>query len=289
MGFEMDFLKLLEGLRTEQLIKLFELITMLGEEIILIFLIIILYFAYDKSMALRVFFVTIASNSVNGVVKNLVRRPRPFAVGDITPARVQTATGYSFPSGHTQTIATWSTTFAMKYKKWWVMVLAGLGIILVGFSRMFLGVHYPTDVIVGAILGIGISVLLNILYDKFQDKRKLYLIVFGILLPFAVYFLIVGDPMSKDFFKLYGMMAGLILAVGIEEKYAPLQYDVAIWKKIVRVVIGLAVAFAIKEGLKVFDVFGIERVTLLWSAFRYMSLVFGVCGLYPLLYKRLKI
>lgn len=286
---ELLFLQFLESFRTDFLIKLFECITMLGEETILILLIAVMYYAFDKRLALRIGYITITSMCVNGVVKNIVKRPRPFASGAVNPARAHTATGYSFPSGHTQTIATWSTAFAMYFKKAWVRVPAGIGIVAVAFSRLFLGVHYPSDVIVGAALGIGIAIGLSVVYEKTTDTRRLYGITALLMLPFAVFFVVWADPLYDDFFKLYGMLAGLYLANGLEEKYAPITYDAAVWKKVLRIVLGIGVVLAVKEGFKVVDIFGILRVSLLLDAIRYMLVVimgFGVC---PILFKKMNL
>lgn len=286
---EIQFLQFLENLRTDFLVKLFEGITMLGEETILILMIAVLYFAYDKHLAQRIGYITITSMCVNNIVKNLVKRPRPFASGAVNPARAHTATGYSFPSGHTQTIATWSSAFAMYFKKAWVSVLAGIAIVAVAFSRLFLGVHYPSDVIVGAALGVTISIGLSIVYAKATDIHKLYRNTCLVMLPFAIWFLITADPLYDDFFKLYGMLIGLHFATIIEEKYAPLTYDAAWWKKALRVVIGIAAVLIIKEGVKLLDVFGILRISLVLDAFRYMLLVIVGFGLCPILFKKMKI
>lgn len=283
---EIQFLQFLESLRTDFSVKLFEGITMLGEETILIFMIAVLYFAYDKRLALRIGYITITSMCVNNTVKNLVKRPRPFASGEVTPARAHTATGYSFPSGHTQTIASWGSAFAMYFKKAWVSVLAGVGIVAVAFSRLFLGVHYPSDVIVGAVLGVAIAVGLSIVYDRTKNIHKLYGITALVMLPFAIWFMITADPLYDDFFKLYGMLTGLFFAAGLEEKYAPIEYDVAVWKKVLRIVIGVAVVLAVKEGFKLVDVFGILHVSLLLDAIRYMLVVIVGFGLCPILFKK---
>ena len=133
-AFDLEFLRWLEGMRTGLLNGLFEGITMLGEETLIILLVVALWFAVDKKLAQQVFFVTVASLGVNGVVKNFAQIPRPFTKG-ISCVRVDTATGYSFPSGHTQGFATWSSFFAFKFKKLWLSILVGILVVLVGWLR----------------------------------------------------------------------------------------------------------------------------------------------------------
>ena len=124
-AFELEFLKWLEGLRTSFLNVFFEGITLLGEETLIILLVVALWFAVDKKLAQQVFFVTATSLSLNGIIKNFAQVPRPFTKG-ISCVRPDTATGYAFPSGHTQGFATWSSFFAAKFKKAWFSILVGV-------------------------------------------------------------------------------------------------------------------------------------------------------------------
>ncbi len=286
-AFELQFLKWLESIRTGFLTALFEGITILGEETLVILLVVALWFAVDSRLARKVFFVTICSTGLNGVVKNIAQVPRPFDKG-ITPVREDTATGFSFPSGHTQNFATWSTLSAIKFRKKWLTVLVGVLIALVAFSRLYLGVHYPSDVIVGLSLGVGMAFLGNYLFEHVKDEKKLYLCVLAIFIPFVVYFLIVANERFADFFKVFGMMGGLTFIAFIQAKTAPISYDVVWWKKLLRIVIGVALAFALKEGLKLLKMNNLY-VDLMLDAIRYFVVVFAVGFLCPLLFKKVKL
>ena len=286
-AFELQFLKWLESVRTGFLTALFEGITILGEETLIILFVVALWFAVDSKLAQKVFFITICSTGLNGVVKNIAQVPRPFDKG-IMPVRKETATGFSFPSGHTQSFATWSTFFAMHFKKKWLTTLVAIFIPLVAFSRLYLGVHYPSDVIVGIALGVGVAFLGDYLFENTKDVKKLYVIVLLLFVPFIVYFLIVANERFADFFKIFGMMGGLTLIAFLQEKCEPLSYDVAWWKKLIRIVIGVAIAFAFKEGLKVLKMGGLH-VDLILDALRYFAVVFAVGFLCPLLFKKIKI
>ena len=286
-AFELQFLKWLESIRTGFLTALFEGITILGEETLIILLVVALWFAVDGKLAQKVFFVTICSTGLNGVVKNIAQVPRPFDKG-ITPVRQETATGYSFPSGHTQNFATVSTFFAIKFKKQWFTILVSILIAMVAFSRLYLGVHYPSDVIVGVVFGVGMAFLGNYLFDHTKDVKKLYVAVLLVFVPFIVYFLIVAHERFADFFKVFGMMGGLTLIGFLDEKTKPLSYDVPWWKKLIRIVIGVAVAFALKEGLKALKMGGLH-VELLVDIVRYFAVVLAVGYLCPLFFKKIKL
>lgn len=288
-GFEMDILKFLEGMRNDFLNTLFEFITVFGEETLLVFLIVTLWFAFDKKFAQKLLFITMASMSVNGVIKNIAQVPRPFASGEVTCVRPETATGYSFPSGHTQNFTTWTSLTAMQLKKKWFTVLVTILILLVAFSRVYLGAHYPSDVAVSVVIGTAFGTIGSIVYDKTENKQKLYIGMTLILTPFAVLFMFDAEPLFEDFYKFYGMVAGIGVAVSFEEKYAPIGYDVSKWKKVLRIVIGIVVAFAVKEGVKVFKVSDIVQLSFVIDAVRYFLLVFAVMGLCPVLFKKCRI
>jgi membrane-associated phospholipid phosphatase len=287
-AFELGFLKWLEGLRTNFLNAVFEGITILGEETLIILLVVALWFAVDKKLAQQVFFVTATSLSVNGIIKNFAKVPRPFTKG-ISCVRVDTATGYAFPSGHTQGFATWSSFFAVKYKKTWFRILIGALIAAVGISRLYLGAHYPSDVVVGIALGVGISVLANYLFENVEDVKKLYLGTFHLLTPFIIYFLCVADPLFADLFKTFGMVGGMVAISFLEEKTEPLSYDVAWWKKLIRIVIGVVLAVALKEVVKLANVFDVMQISLLIDAARYFIVVMAVGYVCPLLFKKIKL
>lgn len=289
IGNEIEILKYLQNIRTETLNNIFEYVTMLGEETLMVILIAVLYFALNKKFAQKLFYICVTSLSINGIVKNFVKLARPFSKGEVTCVRPDTATGYSFPSGHTQTFSTVGTALAAKIKKVWVTILIGVLICLVAFSRIYLGAHYLSDVIVGAILGITLALAIGKLYDKFENKTKLYKYTALAFTPFAIYFLITADLLYADFFKVYGMLVGLVFAVGIEEKFAPLEYDVSWWKKVIRVILGIVIAYAVKEGLKIINVFEITQISLILDVFRYAMLIIVAFGIYPILIKKLKI
>lgn len=287
-AFELEFLKWLEGLRTDFLNAFFEGVTLLGEETLIILLVVALWFAVDKKLAQQVFFITATSLSVNGIIKNFAQVPRPFTKG-ISCVRPETATGYSFPSGHTQGFATWSSFFAAKFKKVWLRLLVGVLIAAVALSRLYLGAHYPSDVIVAVMLGVGLSVFGNYLFEKVKDVKKLYLATFLILTPFIVYFLFTADPLFADLFKTFGMVGGMVAVSFLDEKTAPLSYDVAWWKKLTRIVIGVVLAVALKEVIKLVNVFEIMQISLLIDAVRYFIVVIAVGYLCPLLFKKIKL
>lgn len=111
----------------------------------------------DKQMRQNALYVA-SSSAVNVLVtmlmKKVVKRQRPF-LANVKISAVYQPSHYSFPSGHTSTAFTTATALSQSYPKWYVVVPSYLWAGSVGFSRLYLGVHYPTDVAAGAILGTG--------------------------------------------------------------------------------------------------------------------------------------
>jgi membrane-associated phospholipid phosphatase len=99
---------------------------------------------------------------LNLAIKQLSRRPRPFLTYQRL-APVYRPGEYSFPSGHTSSVFSAMTSLSRAYPKWYVIAPSLLWATGVGYSRMYLGVHYPTDVTVGAILGTGTAFAMGFL------------------------------------------------------------------------------------------------------------------------------
>lgn len=288
LEFELNFLELLEKTRSVFLNNFFEIITMPGEETLIVILLAILYFMYDKEAAKRIFYITVTSLSVNNIIKNFFKVPRPFSTGKITCVRPETATGYSFPSGHTQNTATWTSAFAIKYKKRWMIAGSIVLTLAVGFSRLYLGAHYPSDVIAGIILGLTISFFGSVIYDRIKNKNMLYVSTVLIMTPFAVYFLFGADPLYEDFYKIYGLLAGLAISSPFEEKYVSFDYAISKPKKILRVIISVVIALITKEISKGFLPTQTLSIELIGEAVRYFLLVFIVFGILPFFFKKFK-
>lgn len=284
---EINILCYLEQLRSPFWNHFWEGVTFLGEDIVLIVLVALFYFIFNRALAYRLCFLTLSSLALNGIVKNLVQFPRPFSTGKITPLRPQTATGFSFPSGHTQNFATFTTVFAAYYQKKWLWLATIFGSCLMGFSRLFLGVHYPSDVLMGILLGIGIAYFGNRLLDRISDESKLYLWTLLALSPFFLYFLCTPDPFYADFFKCYGLFWGFYLSKKIEEKYGNFSENVPIWKKICRTAVGILLALLIKTGIKNLFLPTALTLSLLWDSVRYFVLMMAVFGMYPVILKKL--
>ena len=107
--------------------------------------------------------------------KSLIKRPRPYTnYPDIVP--YEQMESYSFPSGHSSLAFTTATALTLKYPKWYIIVPSYFWACSVGYSRMNFGVHYPSDVLAGAVLGAGsayVTYKVNEWYWKKYENKKL--------------------------------------------------------------------------------------------------------------------
>lgn len=305
---ELSFLHTLRDASNSFLDFLFEAITFLGEQYVYIVIIILVYFSIDKRKAENIVYAIFTSALVNGVVKLFVRRPRPFSpehANPVTPAREETATGYSFPSGHTQNSAVTYTSVALQFRKRWMYIAATILVVAIGFSRLWLGVHYPTDVLVGGILGVGVAFFASFLTSKFTKTFKSKMILFSstalVFLPFTIYFYVkyklglasVGEDELYVYYKLnrdiiisYGLLLGALIAFVIEYKFVNFENTTNLRLRILRPLFALVFALGTYFGLNlIFKAINPYCVEL--DFLRYLLVPLVGIGLYPLITKNL--
>ncbi len=160
LRFDTDLLLFIqEYIRNPILTPVFRFITALGDRamIWIIFSVVLLMFRKTRKTGVMALFALIFSALiVNLTLKNLVARPRPFEVIDGLWVLIKKPKGYSFPSGHTSSaFSAAAVYYKCLDKKYGIPAI--LLACLIGFSRLYLGVHYPSDVIAGAIIGLTIA------------------------------------------------------------------------------------------------------------------------------------
>ena len=167
----MDILYALEGLRTPFLNAVFSVLTYLGDQTVCIAAVLLLLWCFDKQKGYCLFLIATTGTAVNQLLKAFFLIPRPWvkdpAFTIVESARAA-ATGYSFPSGHTQNVTAEFSAIALWAKRRWVTWLCAIIILLTGFSRMYLGVHTPLDVGVSLVVGLLTSLVCIRLFDRLR-------------------------------------------------------------------------------------------------------------------------
>jgi membrane-associated phospholipid phosphatase len=136
-------------------------ITFLGSEEFFILVMPILYWCVDAAAGFRIGVILLLSGHINGVLKVVFHSPRPFWYSQEIKT-LSTETSFGMPSGHSMNTASIWGLAAYLFKKRWFVILSGIVIFLVGFSRLVLGMHFIRDVISGWIFGL----LLLIIFIK---------------------------------------------------------------------------------------------------------------------------
>lgn len=290
----MEFLYLLEGVRTPFLDTVFSLITHLGSEIVFMALAVVMYWCVNKSQGLYLLSVGCLGTTVNQFLKLACRVPRPWVRDPdftiVESARAD-ATGYSFPSGHTQNVIGTFGCLAMDAKRRRVQILFVALAVLTSFSRMYLGVHTPSDVLVSAAIAVAMVLLMHPLFRGLEEhpQRGLWILLglFAVNVLFVIYanlwkFPADVDPDNldhgvKNAAKLMGALLGMAVGYWIDMKWIRFKPQATFVGQICKCVLGLAIVLAIKEGLK--PVLGSGSIS---SAVRYGLVTLFAAGIWPL-------
>lgn len=292
MGFEQTLIKWLQRFSVGFTDGLNLCFTLLGDEMFFIAVAVVLYWCIDKRFAYKFMNVYLFSVAVNEGLKTIVKRARPYTKEGIRSIGKETG-GYSFPSGHSQSIANISVQINARYypEKKLRRIFLPLGIVLsllVAFSRMFLGQHYLSDVIVGLALGGALAVLFGYLFDLLGDKEEWIMIVAAPLCLIAAVVLAalqVGGV--SEVMTVLGAYTAITAGYFAEKKF--IGYNVksdAWWKYLLKAALGLASTFALKELLKLcFD----PEQYLLYNYLRYFIVGLWASLACPVIFKYCKL
>ena len=209
----LDFIIMIQQIDTPMLDSFFRAITSLGDELFYLLLFPFLLWCVDFYLGIRVGIIFLLSVYVNSGLKEIFQQPRPF---EILPEiqKVQ-ASGYGFPSGHAQSsLVVWGS-IACWEKQTWLRTISVLLILLIGFSRIYLGVHFPTDILGGwlsggLILGLSYFIFLKIKLG-FIQKNMILKIVGITLFPIILLQFQSSPDIISSAAALTGVGYGLLL------------------------------------------------------------------------------
>lgn len=297
----MELLYTLENIRTPLLDTVMGLVTNLGGEAVFIAAAIIVFWCLSKSCGYYMMTVGFAGTIINQFLKLWFRIPRPWVKDPgftiVESARAE-ATGYSFPSGHTQNAFAVFGAPAIYFKSTALRIVLVLLIALTAFSRMYVGVHTPLDVGVSLIVG---TVLVFVIYPFFRDMdrspKKVY-IIFGIFIVMAAAFVVFVELYDfpadidtdnyasglKNAYMILFCAVGLLLTFYVDTKYVRFPTQAVWWAQIIKVVAGLGILLAIKAVLKapLLALFGGHSVA---HGVRYFIVILFAGILWPMTFK----
>lgn len=262
----MELLYLLERIRLPALNEIMLIVTHLGAEIAFLVLAMILVWCVDKRTGYYVMAVGFLGTITNQFMKLWFRIPRPWVYDEsftIVEQAREGASGYSFPSGHTQSAVGTFGALAYTTKRKVIRVVSVVIAILVPISRMYLGVHTPLDVSVAAAIALA---LVFVLKPVVLGKNKWVFPCFlGIMVVVACAYLCFvelypfpadTDPHNlesglKNAYTLLGAILGLIMVYILDETWLHFPTKAVWWAQVLKVTIGLALVLVVKTCLRI--------------------------------------
>ena len=297
----MDILYALEKIRTPFWNGVMSAVTQLGGEVIFIVAAVVVFWCVSKWEGYYLMTIAFCGTVLNQFLKLICRVPRPWVRDPnftiVESARAE-ATGYSFPSGHTQNaIGLFGGMARWGGRRWVRLGLTTLALVI-AFSRMYLGVHTPADVGVSLVLAAALVLGLYPLMRRAQEKPRYMGYVLAAMLvvsgAFVVFVETCGFPADMDAenlasgignaWKMLGAVAGMTLAWLLDRRYIHFETQGVWWVQVIKVAVGMALLLAIKSGLKapLLALLGHEGLA---GGVRYFLLVLVAGAVWPLVFR----
>lgn len=268
--------------------RFFIIITTVGNPEYYMIVFPLLYWCINKKQAFRFTLFFLITSYVNTVTKGLTNFARP-ASDEVRVLYAESTYGSSsFPSGHTQGAASFWGYLAHQIKNKYFTVFAIILVLLVGLSRIYLGVHFPIDIVAGLAFAVVILVLYNILYEKINEKLKGMSfglkLVLSVILPLFLLF-----PPGHDKGMLVGFAIGLMVGYQLEGRYLDFSTKASIPKQIIKFAIGIIGLFGLRVILKqLFAAVGLNDLTQQGTdALRYLIIGLWASYLAPMIFVKL--
>lgn len=225
--------------------------TLLGEEEFFMLMLPLLYWCSDRRTGARLGFIFLFSAWVNAVAKVIAGQPRPFEY-DPRVLRIFAATGGGLPSGHTQSAVVVWGYLAAQFRRRWLWIVAAVFMVFIPLSRLYLGVHFPTDLLGGYVLG----ATLLLLYLWQEPRAEAWLArrglawQLGLALLVPALMAVVYPTVDESAVATMATLAGLGVGMTLERRWVGFEVAGSWSQRVLRFVLGAATIMALRFGLK---------------------------------------
>jgi undecaprenyl-diphosphatase len=294
----MQLLYFFESIRNPVCDAIMSAVTFCGGEVVFMAVAILVFWCISKRDGYFLLTTCFIGTVINQFLKLMFRIPRPWVQDPdftiVESARAE-ATGYSFPSGHTQNVVGTFGGIARMTKRIWLRVVCIVIVVLTAISRMYLGVHTLLDVGVALVTGVVLVLVLYPLFCRAAEKPSSMYWILGSMGVIAVAYTLFTelyawpsdiDPENlasgiKNGYTMIGCVAGMAIAYWMDERFLHFDVKAPLWAQVLKLVLGLTVVVALRAVLKqpllaLFHGHGIA------NAVRYFIMVLFAAGIWPM-------
>lgn len=235
-------LQFLEGIRNPVLTNFLGIFSLIGEATVISGIIILVFWLAPRRAGEQLLMTVMTSYPLNSYIKFTVARPRPYIDGAVSklepPFGTELSAFESFPSGHTQMTTSFFGAVVSTSRKVLVWILCFFVVALIAFARMYFGVHYPSDVLIGFLIGAVFALLWALIFRVSFEYRYLFLLGYAAVALIPVLF-----APSHEYLQAAGLLAGTAVSLPLLHFTATYK-DAAFPRRIWRVPVGAVILAA---------------------------------------------
>ncbi|MFL7838293.1 MAG: phosphatase PAP2 family protein [Candidatus Promineifilaceae bacterium] len=288
-------------------------VSSLGREEFYLVILTLVYWCINKKAGRMMGYLLFFAVVVNTMLKHALRQPRPFWIDP--QVGLEKTGGYGIPSGHTQYATALYFLVAYLIGGFWIWLAAGILVLLMALSRIYLGAHFPQDVLGGFLVG-GILLALVILWDRRIVKRfkkrilgqRMFIalmVVFVLCVIYLIMLFLIGEPnlsvpwasyipeaelaSYKEMSSGIGILLGFSVGIVLENSRIRFRADGPIGKRIVRYLVGIITTVVVWQGFGMIVPDDPLSLVLPLRFIQYFLLAFWAAYYAPWLFVRLRL
>ncbi len=247
-------------------------------DLLFILVVTFVYWCIDRKKGEALGYISVTNMLFSIAMKNIFKAPRPIGHEGIVSLAKESAPGYSFPSTHTQIFSNLTAALGLTFRNIVLIVSLTILTILMGISRMYLGVHYLADVLGGIVFGVVSAFFCHLLAEKTNSRIKLYGTSFLIACVFLFF-----ETSPEYIMMLFGFLS-FCLGILFERRFVCFEVGGSPLKKVCRFILGIAILLVLYIGMK-----QLPLPEIVCNTLRYFVVVFTAIGLCPWLFKKINL